>query len=248
MQARPLSEVCQKLEQLRRDVGIEVLIPGDTHINGPYHANKMLLSVLDAAQPATTLLIGDTFDHRDIFRESADATYPAMFRRLMAENTIFIAGNHDRDLLAQLSALLGVCLATHEEYVFEVAGIRMLATHGDRWDKITSRYKKMTNLGSWTYHLLCKIEGKDRALSGKVKKKFNRWRVVADAVAQGSYDRAVAERCTVAFTGHTHMPREEVVHGVHLVNVGSFTLPEPSFAVVTGTGAVRLFVVKREQE
>lgn len=245
MQARPLPEVLSKLEQMHRDVGIEVLVPGDTHINGPYNANSELLAVLDAARPKTTLLIGDTFDHRDIFRENADPAYTAVFRRLMAENTIFIAGNHDRALLAKLHALLGVCLPVYEEYVLEVAGVRILATHGDRWDKITTRYKKMTNLGSWTYHFLCKIEGKDRAFSGKVKKKFNRWRVVADAVAQGSYDRALKENCTVAFTGHTHMPREEVVLGVHLVNVGSFTMPEPSFAVVTSTGAVRLFVTQR---
>lgn len=70
---------------------------------------------------------------------------------------IYIPGNHDEVFRELVGSVFGK-LEIHREFVHETAdGRRLLVMHGDEFDSVVKCSRWLTNLGTWVYDVLLRL-------------------------------------------------------------------------------------------
>ena len=145
---------------------------------------------------------------------------------------IYLRGNHD-DILWKILPLQFDKVHLCNEYIHETPRGNYVCVHGDGFDAITTNFRWLALLGSFSYSMLLvinriynwtrKIRGKEyfsisRAIKAKVKGAVN---------AVGRYEAALQnfarERdCIGIICGHIHTPANKMIDGIHYLNSGDW--------------------------
>ena len=145
---------------------------------------------------------------------------------------IYLRGNHD-DFLWKILPLQFDRVHLCNEYIHETPRGNYVCVHGDGFDAITTNFRWLALLGSFSYSMLLvfnriynwtrKVRGKEyfsisRAIKAKVKGAVN---------AVGRYETALQnfarERdCIGIICGHIHTPADKMIEGIHYLNSGDW--------------------------
>jgi UDP-2,3-diacylglucosamine pyrophosphatase LpxH len=145
---------------------------------------------------------------------------------------IYLRGNHD-DFLWKILPLQFDRVHLCNEYIHETPKGNYVCVHGDGFDAVTTNFRWLALLGSFSYSMLLvinrfynwtrKVRGKEyfsisRAIKAKVKGAVN---------AVGRYEAALQnfarERdCIGIICGHIHTPADKMIDGIHYLNSGDW--------------------------
>lgn len=145
---------------------------------------------------------------------------------------IYIRGNHD-DFLDNITPLKLVSINIVKDYLLESNGKHYFVTHGDVFDKVTTRMKWLAKLGDIGYTALLWLNGlynKYRMKRGKPYYSFSQVikQKVKSAVSYISdfenvlVDFARARECDGVICGHVHRPENRMISGIHYMNSGDW--------------------------
>lgn len=217
---------------------IDTIIVSDIHLGSDVSRCHRLVQLLKAYRFRRLILNGDVFDDLNFKRLSKDDWKFLSFIRRMSNprrgiDVIWVVGNHDGGVAEILSHLLGV--PVHDEYVWEVHGLRMLAIHGHQFDRWITDHAVITAVASWFYLVIQKLDPQHR-VSRWVKRKSKRWLRLGDKVGHdaSTYGRRRHE-ADVVFCGHTHLATDRWIDEVRVryCNSGSWT-DKPSQYITIG--------------
>ena len=145
---------------------------------------------------------------------------------------IYLRGNHD-DFLWKILPLQFDRVHLCNEYIHETPNGNYVCVHGDGFDAITTNFRWLALLGSFSYSMLLvfnriynwtrKVRGKEyfsisRAIKAKVKGAVN---------AVGRYEAALQNfarerNCVGIICGHIHTPADKMIDGIHYLNSGDW--------------------------
>ena len=145
---------------------------------------------------------------------------------------IYLRGNHD-DFLWKILPLQFDRVQLCNEYIHETARGNYVCVHGDGFDAITTNFRWLALLGSFSYSMLLvfnriynwtrKVRGKDylsisRAIKAKVKGAVNAVGRYEDALQNFARERD----CIGIICGHIHTPADKMIDGIHYLNSGDW--------------------------
>jgi len=135
----------------------------DVHLGTKGCRAELLLEFLRSIEVDTLVLVGDIVDLRSMSRSFFwPQTHINVLRAILGKakhgtRVIYIPGNHDEVFRELVGSVFGN-LEIHREYVHETAdGRRLLVLHGDEFDSVVKCSRWLTNLGTWVYDVLLRL-------------------------------------------------------------------------------------------
>jgi len=119
-----------------------------------------------------------------------------------------------------MSHLVGV--RVFQEYAWDYAGLCHLAIHGHQFDGFAVNSVPLSNLGTWLYLLLQKLDFKGKPLVRLIDRLNTRWLRMSTKVAGGALAHAKARGADRIFCGHTHEAMHLEHDGMHYYNSGGW--------------------------
>lgn len=204
---------------------VETIIVSDIHLGSDVSRSGELLKVLKSYVFSRLILNGDVFDDLNFKRlRKEDWKFLSYIRRLSNPKrgceVVWVAGNHD-GLAEPLSHLLGV--KVYEEYIWESDGRRLMATHGHQFDTFLRQRVIISNIASYLYLMLQRLDRESQRVSRWVKRRSKSWLKVSDKIARDAMEYAARRNVELVFCGHTHLALEMRSAGVRYYNSGCWT-------------------------
>ncbi len=220
----------------------DCVVLSDLHLGSEVCQAKLLEEFLEWAVLNTRELVinGDVFDDLNFKRLTK---YHFACLKLIRRNSdrddlkiVWIRGNHDGPAEI-VSHIVGVDIL--DEYIFDNGELRLLILHGDQFDHIVTRYKRITALACQTFYFIQKCAPHNAARwIRRVSKRFQRnSRLVQKSAIE--FARAV-RHCDHVTCGHTHRPLVAEEDGVRYFNTGTWTERPPCPYVTVKGAEVRL--------
>lgn len=205
----------------------DAIIISDIHLGSSVCQAEFLhdfLQKINQGEIATHQLIlnGDVFNSMDLRRLKKNHWRILSDIRSISDHvhTVWIGGNHDGPV-DQISHLLGVDVAN--EYEFMSGGYKMLALHGDRFDKFITKHPILTAIADTIYAGLQYID-KSFATARQAKRASKTFLRCSERIEKEAIELAEKKGAQFVFCGHTHM---EVAHpkydGISYYNSGCWT-------------------------
>lgn len=217
------------------------IILSDIHLGTAHSKVNEINNLLSAINCDRLILNGDIIDGWHLKKTGVGKWKPEHTRFFkiimkMMENCgtqiIYVRGNHD-DFLENLIPLQLANISIVRDFILESNGKYYFVTHGDVFDKVTTKLKWLAKLGDIGYTmLLCfnSLYNKYRILKGKpyyslsqaVKQK------VKTAVSYISdFENVLVEfarqrECNGVICGHIHHPENRMIDGIHYLNSGDW--------------------------
>ena len=222
---------------------VDTVIVSDIHLGSEVSRSKRMLALLRSYNFNRLILNGDVFDDLNFKRLSKDDWKVLSFLRKLSNpkrnvEVVWVIGNHDGGVAEILSHLLGV--PVHEQYLFEVAGVRHLAIHGHQFDKWITEHIAITAVASTIYLWIQKVDP-EHHVSRWVKRRSKKWLRLSDKVGLDAVQHArKTDDIQVVHCGHTHQAIDKDVDGVRYVNSGSWTDKPSQYVTIDHGGDVVL--------
>lgn len=135
----------------------------DIHLGTKGCRADLLLEFLRCVHVDTLILVGDIVDLRSMSRSffwpqaHIDVLRAILGKARQGTRIIYIPGNHDEVFRELVGSVFGN-LEIHREFVHETAdGRRLLVMHGDEFDSVVKCSRWLTNLGTWVYDVLLRL-------------------------------------------------------------------------------------------
>ena len=192
--------------------------------SGDIHTNKLILN-------------GDVFDSWDFRRLTKHHWKVLSVIRSLSDHihTVWLQGNHDGPSEI-ISPLLGVDVK--QEYIFSSGDKRILALHGDRFDKFVSDHPVLTYFADCIYGVMQKVHIYWAKRAKCYSKTFLR---CSEKVESGAKEYAHKKGCDIVCCGHTHLEVSRPGE-VGYFNSGCWTeLPCTYLVVKNGEVAIKHF-------
>lgn len=183
------------------------------------------------------IINGDLFDSWD-FRKLKKSHWRVLshIRRLSKKvHLVWINGNHDGPAEI-ISHLLGVEFL--EEYVFFSGGKKVVALHGDRFDKFISDYPIFTKIADNIYRLIQRIDN-SFYLAKLAKRSSKTFLRCSEQIRDKAKAYAKSIGANVAICSHTHLDMEDRTTDVEYYNTGCWT-EDPCCYLVVKDGEFRI--------
>ncbi|MBX6314897.1 MAG: UDP-2,3-diacylglucosamine diphosphatase [Isosphaeraceae bacterium] len=236
-----MDESPQANEAARRERKYDCLVISDLHLGSVVCQARLLEEFLTwAAENARELVInGDIFDDLN-FKRLTKRHFACL--RVIRRNSdrsdfrlIWIRGNHDgpADIVSHI-----VGVEIRDEFIHDNGRVRLLILHGDQFDHFITRYKILTDLGCGIFYYIQKWAPHDAARW--IRRVSKRWQRNSQLVERGAIEYARSKGCRHVTCGHTHLPMESVVEGIHYLNSGTWTEHPPCPFVSVRGDEVRL--------
>ena len=180
---------------------------------------------------------GDLFDSWD-FRKLKKSHWKVLshIRKLSKKvHVVWINGNHDGPAEI-ISHLLGVDFL--DEYVFRSGEKKVVALHGDRFDKFISDYPILTKIADNIYRFIQRVD-KSFYLAKLAKRSSKTFLRCSDLVRIRAKEYAKSIGADVAICSHTHLEMEDRSTDIEYYNTGCWT-EEPCFYLVVKDGVFRI--------
>ncbi len=223
---------------------VNTIIISDIHLGSDVSRSSRLLALLRAHTYQRLILNGDVFDDLNFKRLSkTDWKFLSYIRKMSNPRrqieVVWVVGNHDGGVSDILSHLLGV--PVHEEYVFEVGGVKHLVIHGHQFDKWITDRVIITAIASALYLFIQKIDP-NHTFSRWIKQKSKTWLRLSDRIGKDAtaYARRKYSGISVVHCGHTHQPTDVQLDNIRYINSGCWTDKPSNYVTVEHSGEVCL--------
>ncbi len=131
---------------------------------------------------------------------------------------VWVEGNHDLGLTNVMSHLVGVRVL--QEYAWKYAGLQHLAIHGHQFDGFVVNSVSLSQVGTWFYLQLQKLDMKGKPLVRMIDRLNTRWLRMSAKVAAGAIAYAKQRGANRIFCGHTHDAMDLERDGIEYYNSG----------------------------
>ena len=215
----------------------DCLVISDLHLGSEVCQARLLEEFLLWAVDNTRELVinGDIFDDLN-FKRLTKRHFACL--KVIRRNSdrddfrlIWIRGNHDGPA-DTVSHIVGVEIL--DEYVYRNDTRQLLILHGDQFDTFITQYKWLTEISCGLFYFIQKwMPHRAARWIRRITKRFQR---NSQLVERRATDYARGKGLNAVTCGHTHLPLESVVDGVHYLNSGTWIEPPPCpFISVRGT-------------
>lgn len=211
----------------------------DLHLGAKGCSAHELLSFLRHTESDQLFLVGDIID---MWQMSKKPYWPKAHNEVIQKilrksrkgtNVVYVPGNHDEKVRDFLPFALGDIECVDEYEYTTVTGKRMLVTHGDLYDIITTYHKWLAKLGDWGYVTLIEVNRHLNWLRRKLGfgywslSKYVKTKVKNAASFIGKFEESLAEACKLRgfdgiIAGHIHHAEIRNVDGIIYMNDGDF--------------------------
>jgi UDP-2,3-diacylglucosamine pyrophosphatase LpxH len=233
--------ISEELERIELEE-IDTLIISDIHLGSEVSRSKQLLDVINQFNFKRLILNGDVFDDLNFKRLSkSDWKFLSFIRKISGHKVdchiTWVIGNHD-GVAEILSHLLGIEVL--EEYQWEYNGKQYLAIHGHQFDSFITENPRLTDIASYLYLLLQKVDSNNQQLSRWVKRTSKKWLQLSESSADLAIDYARKKNAHFIFCGHTHIPLIKENLGVLYYNSGCWTDRPSHYITICSRNGIQL--------
>jgi UDP-2,3-diacylglucosamine pyrophosphatase LpxH len=205
---------------------VRSLFISDIHLGTRACRAEALLGFLAACEVERIYLVGDIVDGwRLKARWHWPSSHDAVVRCLLAKlqegtRVLYIPGNHDEFLRGSLGLRLGGIEVVEDAVHVAADGRRYLVVHGDQFDTVVRRMRRLAALGIWVYAIA--VMAHDGA--ARSWRRLRRRRGPVDDVRFAAQAAEAARRLGLdgVICGHVHRAAMRDVEGVHYVNTGDW--------------------------
>jgi UDP-2,3-diacylglucosamine pyrophosphatase LpxH len=168
---------------------------------------------------------------------------------------VWIEGNHDEGISHIFSSLIGATV--YNEYMWEFAGKKCIAVHGDQFDQFYRDHLNLVEWGTWAYQALQSFGPRAYPLCLYLKNNSKHYARAINIVAENAARYAAKKGANVIFCGHTHHAEHKQMGAIDYYNSGTMqsnigsciTLGEQGFRIhffEEDDGAAKLLFVAQE--
>lgn len=211
----------------------------DIHLGTRGCSSSELLSFLRHTESENLFLVGDIVDMWQLSRkwywpkEHNEVVQKFLRKSRKGTKVVYIPGNHDEAVRDFLPMMIGDIQVSKEYEYLSISGKKLLVTHGDLYDIITTYHKWLARLGDWGYVTLIEV---NRYLNW-IRRKLNmgHWslssyvkrKVKSAASFIGNFEEALAEACRIRhfdgiIAGHIHHAEIRMIDRILYMNDGDF--------------------------
>lgn len=205
---------------------IEVSVISDLHLATHACKPKKVLEYLKSINPEILVLNGDIIDSWRFSRNYFPKNHLKVVRhfiKMMEKGTqiYYVTGNHD-EFLRKFSGTKIGRLEIVNQFVFEHKGMKTWIFHGDIFDNIIHKSKRLAKFGAALYGLLTLVNkllntitrqfgGKEVIIYKSLKKNFVREKQAPSKFENELARSAAAQGYETVICGHTHIPKEKML-------------------------------------
>lgn len=217
------------------------IVLSDIHLGTSYSKVKEVSNFLSNVDCDRLILNGDIIDGWCLQKSGVKkwkSEHTRFFKIIMnmmekhGTEVIYVRGNHD-DFLDNLVPMRLANILIVKDYLLESNGKCYFVTHGDVFDKVTTRMKWMAKLGDIGYTMLLwmnSLYNRYRTRRGKSYYSFSQAvkQKVKSAVSYISdFEKVLvsfarSRQCDGVICGHIHHPENRMIDGIHYLNSGDW--------------------------
>lgn len=222
------------------------LIISDIHLGTTASRIESALKLLRTAHFTKLIILGDLFEDERTHRlKEREHSLLAEIKKLAEDSekeVIWIEGNHDRDLSADIPRLIGA--RVEKEYAWSQNGIGFLAIHGDGFDGNKTNNLFVKAIAAPVHAAAKFIDRKNSHVSLFIERFYAYLSGMTDLVAREASSYAHKNGSEHVFCGHTHDAVERTFEFsekpkiVHYHNIGCWTRSPSTYALIDEKGAV----------
>ncbi len=211
----------------------------DTHLGTPGCQAGALLDFLRRTESDYLYLVGDIIDGWQLKRRwywhqsHNDVVQKVLRKARKGTRVVYVPGNHDEAARHYVGVDFGGIAIRDESLHVTGAGVRLLVTHGDRFDAVVTCAKWLALLGDRLYTLTLKLNQHFNALRARMGlpywslSRFLKLRVKNAVAYIGAFEDALArEARTRGFDGvvcgHIHHAEVRMIDDVLYCNSGDW--------------------------
>ena len=212
--------MCYIFSMNKRQIDVSVI--SDLHLATHACKPKKVLEYLKSIHTDLLILNGDIIDSWRFSRNYFPKNHLKVIRQLIkmmekGTRVIYITGNHD-EFLRKFSGTKVGLLEIANQFIFEAGGTKTWIFHGDIFDEVIHRSKRLAKFGAALYGLLTLLNkllnwlllpfGKKEIIIYKsLKKNFVREKSTPSKFENQLGQSAVAQGYDAVICGHTHIPK-----------------------------------------
>lgn len=211
----------------------------DIHLGTKGSSAKELLAFLRNTDSENLFLVGDIIDMWQLSKKwywpkaHNEVVQKVLRKSRKGTKVIYVPGNHDETVRDFLPFMMGDIEVSYEYDYVTVAGKKMLVTHGDLYDIITTYHKWLARLGDWGYVTLIEVNRYLNWLRRKMRmgywslSKYVKTKVKNAASFIGQFEEGLAEACKIRgydgiIAGHIHHAEIRNIDGIMYMNDGDW--------------------------
>lgn len=211
----------------------------DLHLGSKGSSTQELLSFLKNTESENLFLVGDIIDMWQLSKKwywpkaHNEVIQKILRKSRKGTNVIYIPGNHDETVRDFLPLMLGDIKVVKEYDYTTLTGLKMLVTHGDLYDIITTYHKWLAKLGDWGYVTLIELNRYLNWFRRKLRmgywslSKYVKTKVKNAASFISDFEDGLAEACKLRgydgiIAGHIHHAEIRMINGILYMNDGCF--------------------------
>lgn len=228
----------------------DTLILSDVHLGAEVSRARAATRMLKENAFRRLILLGDIFADLNFGRLKKEhwqflGTIRKLSNPKRQVEVVWVEGNHDLGLTNVMSHLVGV--KVYQNYVWNHAGLRHIAIHGHQFDGFAVNSVSLSNVGTWFYLLVQKLDMRGKPLARLIDRLNTRWLRMSAKVAAGALSYARMHGADRIFCGHTHDAMHREQDGIHYYNSGGWIDSRLTYITV-GEEGVRIheYIEKNE--
>jgi UDP-2,3-diacylglucosamine pyrophosphatase LpxH len=220
----------------------DTLILSDVHLGAEVSRARAATAMLNENSFHRLILLGDIFADLNFGRLKKEHwKFLGAIRKLSNPKrnveVVWVEGNHDLGLTNVMSHLVGVRVL--QEYAWKYAGLQHLAIHGHQFDGFAVNSVPLSQLGTWFYLQMQKLDMKGKPLVRMIDRLNTRWLRMSAKVAAGAIAYAKQRGANRIFCGHTHDAMDLERDGIQYYNSGGWIDARPTYITI-GEDGVRI--------
>ena len=210
------------------------LFISDVHLGSRFCDVRAFADFLQRNDAETIYLVGDIFDLWSLGRRVRWTSGHGHILGLLCAKMqagariMLLPGNHDDNLRSYLGLALGNFEVRHDYVHATVRGARYLVVHGDEHDQVVMRLARLSRVACrWKERLMPHLGVRARRLqSGDAHE--GTWALMRRRAGNASEIEAALAREAArrgldgVISGHTHLPADRRLAGVHYLNCGDW--------------------------
>ncbi len=225
----------------RRELAYDCLVISDLHLGSDVCQARLLEEFLEWAVNQTRELVinGDIFDDLNFNRLTRrHFACLKVIRRNSDRDDLrltWIRGNHDgpADIVSHI-----VGVEIRDEYVYDNGQVQLLILHGDQFDTFITKFVLLTEIACGLFYYIQKWM--PHRAARWVRRITKRWQRNSELIERRATEYARHRGYRAVTCGHTHLPLDTMVDGVHYLNSGTWTEHPPCPFVAVKGSEIRL--------
>ena len=222
---------------------VNTLIVSDIHLGSRVARPKAVRRLLERFDFKRLILLGDIFDDLNFTRLKKDHWNLLSYIRKLSNpdrkiEVVWVEGNHDEGLAEIMSLMMGI--KVYDEYCWETSGKKFLAIHGHQFDKFLTENVVISNVSSFVYDKVQRLDNESQSISRFIKRKSKGWLRLSNKVASEAMEYGRLKGADAVVCGHTHLSMSKESDYITYYNTGCWTDVPSTFIAIDNSGNVSI--------